>query len=240
MKFLLTLISGNRKLGGIPVTTVSRKTCSSTCPFYKSGCYALGFPLRLHWDRVTKGEAGLEWPELLRQIRKFIYPGQLWRWAQAGDVPGEGHTIDAKMLAELTEANRNRRGFGFTHKPVLPHQVTPAIAKANRAAIKAANKGGFTLNLSANNLAHADELLKLKIAPVVAVVPSTQVTNCKTPAGNRAVVCPASIRDNVTCARCGLCQRKDRDYVICFPSHGHGAAKVDAIAQTGAPSPVAA
>ena len=57
--------------------------------------------------------------------------------------------------------------------------VNTAKAEAKRI-IKEANQNGFTVDLSANNLAHADKLKALNIAPVVVVLPSTQTTNTET------------------------------------------------------------
>jgi len=50
-----------------------------------------------------------------------------------------------------------------------------------------------------------------------------------TPAGRKVVVCPATIRDDVSCASCQLCQRQ-RDFIIGFPAHGTSKKKASAIA----------
>ena len=155
----------------------------------------------------------------MHQIRRFRR-GQLWRHNQAGDLAGLNNEIDTVKLAELTAANRGKLGWTYTHKLVFGHDK-------NASAIKTANENGFTVNLSADTLEQADALLALKIGPVVAVVNSNQTKNCKTPNGARVVVCPAAIRDNVTCATCGLCQRAKRDYVIGFPAHGVKKKSVD-------------
>ena len=70
---------------------------------------------------------------------------QLWRHNQAGDLPGRGNKIDLRLLAELVAANRQRRGFTYTHKP---------LTAANVAAIMGATRDGFTVNVSANSPAH--------------------------------------------------------------------------------------
>ncbi|TDP79400.1 hypothetical protein EV672_11430 [Aquabacterium commune] len=150
---------------------------------------------------------------------------QLWRWGQAGDLPGDGKRIDAQALQLIADANRWRRGFGFTH-------YDPAL-KANARAIAAANAGGFTLNRSADNVVEADKLVALGIAPVVLVLPKGTTKHFTTPAGNHVSVCPATVRDDVTCARCGICQNKDRKAIMGFPAHGSGAAKAHVISLTG-------
>jgi hypothetical protein len=137
--------------------------------------------------------------------------GQLWRHNQAGDLPGVGSLINVQMMKELIAANKNKKGFTYTHKYETPE---------NLAIIKEANQNGFTVNLSANSLKHADTLASLDCGPVVVVLPSTQTTNTVTPEGRKVVVCPATYKDNVTCASCGLCQ-KQRSAIIGFPAHGN-------------------
>lgn len=218
----LTLKSKNEKTGPIPVSTTSGSSCPLACPFNRAnagGCYADGGPLRMHWDKVTKGERGTDWATFCGDI-SALPEGQLWRHNQAGDLPGVGDAIDAGALAALVTANAGKLGFTYTHKPMTP---------ANLAAVKAANAGGFTVNLSGNNLAHADQLADLEAGPVVVVLPATQNENTTTPAGRKVVVCPATQRDNISCATCGLCQRQ-RSAIVGFPAHGSSVKKADAIA----------
>ncbi len=187
-------------------------------------------PLKIHWDRLNRGESGVTWDELLVKIRQ-IWKGSLWRWNQMGDFLHLNGLIDALKLQQLTAANRGRMGWGYTHHECL----TGPNAKGNRKAIKAANKGGFTVNLSGNSMVHADKLKKLNIAPVVCIVPQDTPNTALTPAGNRVVVCPAQYQDSkITCARCGFCQRADRNVIIGFRSHGSGAKYAEAAAKAGA------
>ncbi len=109
-------------------------------------------------QREDHGLAGL-----LRSVRA-LYPTTLWRHNQAGDLPHTGGTIDADMVAGLARANAGKRGFTYTH-----HNV--AQSAANRDTVRAANAAGFTVNVSGNSLAHADQLAALDVAPVVAVLP---------------------------------------------------------------------
>jgi len=69
----------------------------------------------------------------------------LWRHNEAGDLPGEGDDIDVPKLRALVQANRGKRGFTYTHKPVLDNPQ-------NAVAIKCANQNGFTVNLSADSI----------------------------------------------------------------------------------------
>ena len=215
----LTLKSANAKTGPIPVSTSSADTCPPSCPFKSQGCYAKSGPLALHWAKITSGNRGMQWADFCATIAS-LPDAQLWRHNQAGDLPGIGEHVDASALGKLTKANKGRRGYTYTHKHAT---------ESNREAIRSANANGFTVNLSANTLAHADTLADTQCGPVVVVLPIDQKTNTTTPAGRKVIICPATIRDNVTCASCGLCQRQ-RSAIVGFPAHGTGAKRASAVA----------
>lgn len=231
----LTTKSGNRKVGPIPVSTTTAATCPDTCPLKRNGCYADGGPVALHWRKITDGTRGMNWDQFCGAIAA-LPEGQLWRHNQAGDLPGDGEEINAVQLHRLVVANTGRRGFTYTHKPVIGDDW-----RTNRDAIADANRNGFTINLSANNLVHADQLADLGIAPVVTVLPEGRTTNTTTPRGRKIVVCPATYRDGVTCASCQLCQRqasldeilddKNERCIVGFPAHGSSRRKASAIAR---------
>lgn len=218
----LTPKSANVKTGAIPVSTTSANTCPNACAFKGNGCYAESGPLALHWRKVTNGERGTNWGEFCKSIAA-LPEGQFWRHNQSGDLPGDGEHIDAGALIDLVHANAGKRGFTYTHY-AMDHSI-------NQEAVKYSNAHGFTINLSANNLHHADELAAFGIAPVVVVLPIDQKENLETPQGRKVVVCPATQRDDVSCATCQLCQRQ-RSTIVGFPAHGTGkkkAAKVISI-----------
>lgn len=215
----LTRVSKNPKTGPIPVSTSTSTTCPPSCPFREGGCYAEQSKLSMHWKLVSAGKRGTDWQSFCEEI-KALPRGQLWRHNQAGDLPGNGEQVDAAALALLTDANRGRRGFTYTHKYQSPEA---------RESIKRANESGFTINLSANNLAQADTLAAYGCGPVAVVLPETQTENTETPEGRRVVICPATKRDNVTCATCGLCQRQ-RSIIVGFPAHGAKRAMVSSVA----------
>lgn len=217
----LTLKSSNIKTGSIPVSTSDSSTCPDSCPLKAGGCYAKSGPLGMHWKKVSSKMRG----ELLEQFARRIEAlphAQLWRHNQAGDLPGKGDRINGRSLARLVRANKGKRGFTYTHKPPLLGRNARAIADANQ--------GGFTVNLSANSLAHADELKSYDIGPVVAIVPVGSPETGTTPAGNKYVVCPAQTREGVTCATCRLCSRADRSVIVGFLPHGSASRKANAIA----------
>ena len=228
-KFLITRKSENTHTGPIMVTTSPRLTCPTACPLRKGAtaptaglCYAehgaMGGFLWTLLDRTPIGQTMMNavrvygYDELLYIIRT-LPPGTLWRHNAAGDLISNNRTtIDTSSLRALVEANRGRRGFTFTHYDVLSNLI-------NREAIRAANANGFTINLSANSLAHADQLADLRIAPVTTILPPTARTNRRTPKGRTVVICPTVTHAGVTCATCGLCARQ-RSSIVGFPAIG--------------------
>lgn len=212
--------SRNSKTGDIPVTTTSEESCPHACPLKGNGCYAEGGPLAILWRKVTERKAGLAWDAAMSEISN-LPKGTLWRHNQAGDLPGMGDAIDREAMGALVRANKGKRGYTYTHKP---------MSADNAGAVVDAIGQGFAVNLSANDLAHADELAGLGIAPVVVVLPADQTAATVTPQGRKVAICPATISDNVTCATCGLCALVNRKAIIGFPAHGASKRKASAIA----------
>lgn len=215
----LTRISHNVKTGPIPVSTTEARTCPPTCPQFDT-CYAKAGPLAMHWKRVSEGDRGVPWSEFCAQV-KSLPPRQLWRHNQAGDLPGDGVLIDQPALDELVRANKGKRGFTYTHYPLVPE---------NLRAIEAANEAGFTINISCDSLTDADRVTKEHPGlPLAVVLPSmTNVHSLVTPRGTQVVVCPATYRDDMNCARCQICQeRRPNRAVIGFPAHGTWKKKID-------------
>ncbi|HLY45992.1 MAG TPA: hypothetical protein VKQ73_10470 [Stellaceae bacterium] len=242
MKALFVAVSANAKTGPIPATITERASCWSGCALYESGCYAFYGALGHFWKGVSDGTRGGSWDELCAKVAA-LPKRTLWRYAQAGDLPGADDAIDAELLWQLVASNRGKRVIAFTHKPVLPDTPT---AHRNQSIIAAANAVGFTINLSANNPAEADALADLGIGPVVTILahdyarravrrrsksrPDEWVETVgewrdriaalprHTPAGRRIAICPATYTD-ATCKSCGACTTQ-REAVIGFPAHG--------------------
>ena len=166
MKVQFVAVSQNAKTGPIPASIVERASCWPGCALYENGCYAEAGALAMHWDRISRGLVGGSWSEFCAKVAA-LWPGRLWRYAQAGDLPGYGPQIDGTLLVELVAANAGKQVIAFTYKPVLGED--PAAVE-NRRLIAAAVKAGFTINLSADNPVHADRVAELGIAPVVTVL----------------------------------------------------------------------
>lgn len=217
LKFHLTPVSANIKTGPIPVSTTSSNSCPVACPLKGNGCYAEVGNLAYHWRAVTFKGRGGSFQDFLQQVKE-LPAGQLWRHNQAGDLPGDGVKLDTSAMKALVAANKRRKGFTYTHYDMG--------IRRNREVVRLANRGGFTVNASFERAADAVRCLKRYQIPAVTILPvdAGKVTVVD---GVRVVQCPAYWQDKVSCARCQLCQRRDRDYVIGFPAHGTGWRKVD-------------
>jgi hypothetical protein len=219
-RYGLTRSSANKKTGPMAVSMTDRSSCPDACPMREKGCFANGWPLSLHWDRLP--ETGLTQKQFERALRKLPWYS-LWRHDQAGDLPGEGDNIDREALLGIIEAadSRGVKGATYSHKP-LEHGDNLAILREIRVR-------GLVVNVSANSPAHLDQLMRL--APdleYAALIPEEAGKVTLTEDGNKIVWCPAQWMKlkgvKLTCADCGngrpLCWRRDRNYAIGFKAHG--------------------
>lgn len=214
MNIQLVKKSSNKKIGKIPCTTSSKKTCPNNCPMKDGACYAeSGYYTRINWDKVTDGIRGGDYKQFLEAV-KLLRDGQLWRHNVAGDLQPDSNDkekISSKKLRELVNANKGKKGFTYTHYK---------DSKENIEAIRHANENGFTINLSANNLQHAIKLHKQHNLPVATLAPINHGKKTRLIEGVKFITCPATYKDEVTCDSCRICQKSDRDFIVAFPAHG--------------------
>lgn len=221
-------VSENKKTGPIPVSMTEQQSCPVACPWRAEKlCYPYFSPLGFQWESLNnngyygtqkrRSSTPISWDEFCDRI-KYLPRNQLWRHNAAGDLPGIGDVIDTQELQKLVDANSKSKacGFTYTHKPV----GKTGIALVNARAIYACNQNGFTVNVSADSLKEADELVDLGIAPVVVVVPSDAPRKQVTAKGRIVIACPAEKDNGIQCDRCRLCYKKDRKAVISFQAHG--------------------
>lgn len=207
------------------------------------GCYAENGPQNIFWTKVTKGEMGKEFKDFVIDI-KNLPDGQLFRHNVSGDLYGDGVNINISKLLQLVVASKGKKGYTYTHY---------TNSERNIKAVAFANKNGFTINLSANSISHANELVG-KGSPVVCVVPleyqrrylkggewleteneykiRMSLKPMKVAKGNVIQICPATYKDNVSCDTCRLCQKSNRSSIIAFPSHGTNKKLADKIANS--------
>jgi hypothetical protein len=212
MKVHFIAVSQNAKTGPIPVSIIERASCWSGCALYENGCYAETGALAMHWDRVSHGMAGGSWSEFCAKIAA-LRPGRLWRYAQAGDLPGYGAEIDGALLDELIAANIGKNAIAFTHKPVLgDHDV----AVENRHLIAAVLTAGFTIrdvlarDYARKAVRHRFKRRRDEWAKTIGEWRdrTASLPRC-TPAGRRMAICPATYSDAI-CKTCGSCARVSR------------------------------
>ena len=242
MLFYFTRVSSNRKTGPMPVVTASKQTCPTSCPLQDNGCYAEAGPIAILWRAVTSGSKGISFADLCRKIRR-LPRGQIWRYGQAGDLPGEGDEIDGEQLGHLAAANARRPAIVFTHKPPTA---------SNLKHLQAAVEKGLHINLSADGLAETDELASTGLS-VVTILSSEygrkdgealqayrarrRALPSHTPGGLRIAICPATYL-NVTCVECQVCSRpRPNGTVMGFPAHANRSASVDALFMAGESGP---
>lgn len=218
-RYSFTHISGNSKTGPIPTTMTDRESCPDNCGLKSSGCYAESGMVRMHWQRVSQDNPKSINIEQLAGHIASLPKGQLWRHNVAGDLAHNHQVIDALALSSIIRANKGKRGFAYTH-----HKVT-GYDNPNAGLVRMANKGGFTVNLSADNLSMADEYKALNIGPVAVIMPEDCDKVSRTPAGNTVIQCPATYRDDIQCSNCGICAVSTRQAIIGFPVHGTGKKK---------------
>lgn len=214
-------VSQNRKLGRIPATSSSKNTCPKTCPFARDnggGCYGDGGPIAIHWAALSRGDRGGSFGELCQQVRR-LPAGQLWRHNTVGDLGDPNTAAGRDQLQQLTAANRGRRGFTYTH-----HQRGAAAVQAMRAA----TANGFTVNASCHGEQEADAAVAHGLRAVMVAPKAEQRIAWDTAGGNRAVLCPATRRSDVTCETCGLCNARPSNVIVVFPAHGSAWRKAEA------------
>ena len=220
MKFHFVPKSGNKKTGFMPVTYNSRLSCPNSCIFKNNGCYANYYHTRINWDKVTSGERGGTFKELLNNI-KALKPGTIWRACVAGDIPSNNKgEISRTYIKGITEANKGLKGYTYTHNRLDIGE--------NIRLLKTANKKGFTVNISTETEAAADNAV-LNSLPAVIVVKSTEKRRSWfTKNKNKILVCPAQT-SKVNCIDCQLCQNRPKNLIIAFLAHGNMSKLIDKI-----------
>jgi hypothetical protein len=209
MQLKYSLSAGNSKTGAMLLVRAPRSTCPESCGLKGNGCYAFNFPLVLHW--MKQEQTGVDFATVLYAVRTLPKKA-LWRLFEAGDFEPSSENpelISPSQVVSLLAANNGKRGFGYTHYPVLP----------NLEVLQLMNSSGLTINASADSLEQAGAYFSLGLPTVVVVAekfPKDSVVD-----GVRVVVCPnQSTPSKPTCLQCQMCQKPDRDYVIGFRTHG--------------------
>jgi hypothetical protein len=215
MTLKYSLSAGNSKTGAMLLVRSPRSTCPDSCGLKNNGCYAFNFPTAMHW--LKQDTVGVDFATVLYAVGTLPKKA-LWRLFEAGDFessPENPELISSQQVISLIAANNGKRGFGYTHYPVLP----------NLEALQLMNNSGLTINASADSFEQAAVYFSLGLPTTLLVsenYPKDTVVD-----GVRVVVCPnQSTPSKPTCLQCQLCQKPDRDYVIGFRVHGSKKRKI--------------
>lgn len=236
--FSLTIKSTNQKTGKIPVSTSPEWTCPKACPYKDHGCYAAYGPMKIWWKRcgsLSVKERTDEFRDFCARIKELPL-NTLWRHNQAGDLTPfkkNSNAVDHRFIVMLTNANKGRHGFTYTHFPVIKQDgASIEDIEHNRTWLKHMNVNGFTVNISCNSPAHADMVIDSGLnLPVVVSLPESFIDqkSCKTPGGREIKICPAQLKTGIICARCKLCANGNRETIIGFIAHGTGKKHCDRV-----------
>lgn len=209
MQLKYSLSAGNSKTGAMLLVRSPRSTCPDSCGLKGNGCYAYNFPIVMHW--IKQETTGVDFSAVLYAIRT-LPKKSIWRLFEAGDFESSSENpelISPTQVVSLLAANQGKRGFGYTHYPVLP----------NLEVLQLMNSSGLTVNVSADTFEQAKLYRSLGLPTTLLV--SENHPKDKVVDGVRVVVCPnQSTPSKPTCLQCQMCQVVDRDYVIGFRAHG--------------------
>ena len=152
---------------------------------------------------------------------KALKPGTIWRACVAGDIPSNNKgEISRTYLRGITQANQGLKGYTYTHNRLDIGE--------NISLLKTANKQGFTVNISTESEAAADNAV-LNSLPAVIVVKSTETRRAwLTKNKNKILVCPAQT-SGANCIDCQLCQHRPKNLIIAFLAHGNLSKLIDKI-----------
>lgn len=217
--YKLTPRSSNRKTGSIATTMSDRGTCPDSCPLKENGCYADAFPLRLHWDRLSRGETGGSWLDLAHAMARAKLPaGSLLRHNVAGDLPHDAGKIRQDQAWNLAAIFRDAKVQAFTYT----HHRQDAD---NLAVVREISAAGLFTNLSCDSETQASKRYREGFAAVCVVPDDDDRKAWIDNYGVKFRVCPAQLTDSVTCETCKACACS-RDYVVVFRAHGNRKRKV--------------
>ena len=214
MKTLIKFVgvSKNSKTGCISQTYSSKNTCPKRCPFKNSGCYAKYGNTNIHWSQMKNSCE----PRELKTIIKNSVHTNIIRHNVAGDIAKENtSTIDVVLLDTLIEAYKGLRAYTYTHC---------AVNKRNIEAVKKAITAGFIINFSVEDIKTAKKCYDNNVPCVMALNSMSKHTIKKE--GLTFIQCPATYNKNIHCINCGMCYKKNRKSIVCFPAHGRGKNKM--------------
>ena len=210
MRILTTPTTRNSKTGNVPTITVggtreeAYQSCAdSGCPkLTDNTCYAWnGTPLFAaisRWKSRAKRVA-TDTTHELRRLDDRSARARMVRLADIGD-PGALHVAIRDQIVAAVRG-RGLSLIGYTH------------------AWRKATDWMGQIMASTDTLAEADEAVAMGWRATTIVPWDHTGHRFDTPAGNRAVVCPAQVSKKVVCNTCRLCDGSKPGPVIAFLDH---------------------
>lgn len=198
-------LSLNAKTGPMAAVYASKDSCPPTCALYAE-CYAKQGHTNIHFDAASNG---VGFDALLKWVREL--PLKMWRYGVAGDLPGDGVTLDRAAILALAKANRKRAVLAYTHYKPTPENIET---------IQAANAAGFALNVSCDTV---EDIKAARAAgvPAVTYTDSTDTRKAWTDDGIKYQVCPnQASKAKPQCIDCKLCSKSKREQIVVFRAHG--------------------
>jgi len=200
-----TASTKNRKTHDVPTMAVgstrseSKASCEG-CPLLESGdCYAqYGTPAMGHASMIRAAAKGRDY-SLRAALGAAKRSARMARFGSIGD-PG---ALPYDYLVQAANACR-KAGLdvvGYTHH----WRVKPRLAGL--------------LMASCDSLDEVDRALAMGFRAAV-VLPWDHVGRFTTANGAKGIVCPAMVKEGLTCNQCRLCDGSKRGPVIGFPNHG--------------------
>lgn len=205
-----TASTKNRKTGDVPTMAVgsTREQSLDSCegcalrPKKRGGngkCYAQGGTPAMGHSSMIRAAANGATYTLQRALSGAKRSAKMARFGSIGD-PG---ALPLEYLNKAANACRNAGldVVGYTHH----WRVKPALAGL--------------LMASCDDISQVDQALAMGFRAAV-VLPWDHVGRFTTPNGAKGIVCPAMVKEGLTCNDCRLCDGSKRGPVIGFPDHG--------------------
>ena len=213
MDILWSARSRNVQTGNVPTAWIGstreagRESCKG-CPLLDNGCYAHSGAVAMGADSVRRAARNGSDKSIDAALSGRHRLARMARLTGIGDIGRSGKAIADAIIGKVRAAGL--QAVGYTH-----HWREDTVSDAWRGRLMA----------STESMEAADAAIDAGWRAAV-VVPEDTPRTFVTPKGRKGIVCPAQIRDTVTCNDCRLCDGSKRGPVIGFRAHGNEAGKV--------------
>lgn len=213
--------SNNKKTGPISIITTTPDTCPQSCPLRRLNlCYAAYGPIWYKWQKTMKRGYDINvLEEKLHQLTK----GTIIRFADAGDLPGDGTLLNKEECLRLSKivSDKKLKVFTFTHYDL---NIRP-----NLKVVRDMISNGFVANVSTTHPDEAVHFFKKKLPVALAVGFAPYQPRYE---GVRFRKCYTETeKPHTMCLTCGngkqWCRQAERDFMVTFTAHGSKKGRMD-------------